>query len=157
MTEFIEYPDRPATVAGLKRLRLEEDVLEIDVIDLGRTLRVVRSTPDPLADEVDTPFEPYEAPQTPAPEPVAPVPTPAPAEPQGSVPAPEDEDLVGTAPSSAEEDFTEQEIFETVRDSSAAEIEILIAQGTLTKEQVKTAETAEGGKNRDNVRRLYED
>lgn len=51
--EFIDYPTRKALVAALVELRDRDDVIAIDVVELGRTLRVTRDANlTPLADLV---------------------------------------------------------------------------------------------------------
>ena len=56
-TEYIEYPTRKALVEGLLKVRQEEGVIGIDVVDLGKTLRIDRlgeePTEEPFTGHVD--------------------------------------------------------------------------------------------------------
>lgn len=136
-TEFIEYPSRADMVAGLPAVREREDVLAIDVVDLGRTLRVV--TDGSVASE--EPVEP----------PVAPNTEDQPAGSSDSAEGSEEEDLIGAPEAEVDWDFVK----ELVRASSLAELEASVEGGVLTPEQIYTVETAEDGRHRQNVTHAF--
>lgn len=50
-TELIEYPNRAALNAALPDVMNQEDVVTVDVVDLGRTLRVEYGGDVPEEDE----------------------------------------------------------------------------------------------------------
>jgi hypothetical protein len=56
-TEFIEFQDRSKLNETVVRLRDDEDVLSIDVIENGRTLRVVRASDADDAPADDAPAD----------------------------------------------------------------------------------------------------
>lgn len=167
--EFIEYTDRDGLRDGLVSLRKEDDVVSIDVIDLGKTLRVTRlvledSDPEYVeaaASDPSTEVTVQAGSGQANEEPTAQAETlsdasadgsgaPAPAEPAEPVESGSDvEDLIG-AP---EPDL--EAIVKKVHDSSLAEIEKAVADGELTAEQVLAAETGPGGKGRQNVQYAF--
>lgn len=133
--EYIEYADRAALVEALPHLQGQDGVVHIDVIDLGRTLRVTRlvdgsESTETLSDASGDAGG-----------------TPPPTEPSGAAESLE-EDLIGEAPE--EEDWRK-----FVHDSSLAEIEAAVAAGSLTGAEVLAYETGKGGRDRQNVKYAF--